>query len=401
MNTTPKTPRATGLCMTAAATAVLLVAGAAPSSATEGGKGRPVVVHPGQSIQAAVDQAAPGATIRIRAGEYHEAVCVDGKGLTIRGAGADKTIIKPPAEFAATACWDAPEEVSGIQFNYPVDAHGARGSATVKDLQTQDHPSYGIGGLGVDGFTVERTKGVGHGLYGVIATAGSSRITITDNVEEGTERVTEFGVADSGTAGISVGDSAEADARVEGNTVSGWNLGIFARESRGGLIADNTVSNNCVGVLVFDDAATELPDTVTNIIGGDWDVVGNSSTANNRLCYAGRDGSLIVSGIGMQVTNADDVLVQGNTITGNFPVVPDGVVPNSPPGGLSVLSLPSPTGGADPGQAENIRVIENTFRDNAPFDITELDFGFFPGEDGNVYEYNDCTTSLPADICGS
>src|SRR4051794_15624415 len=41
------------------------------------------VVAPWDSIQAAVDHAASGDTIRIEAGTYQEAVCVDGKGLTI------------------------------------------------------------------------------------------------------------------------------------------------------------------------------------------------------------------------------------------------------------------------------------------------------------------------------
>ncbi|HET9117711.1 MAG TPA: hypothetical protein VFN75_06500, partial [Pseudonocardiaceae bacterium] len=63
------------------------------------------------------------------------------------------------------------------------------------------------------------------------------------------------------------------------------------------------MTGNCVGVLVFDDSATEIPDTTRHVVGGDWKVTGNTSVANNRYCIAGRDGSQRVSGVGMLVTN--------------------------------------------------------------------------------------------------
>ena len=56
------------------------------------------------------------------------------------------------------------------------------------------------------------------------------------------------------------------------NDVRGYNLGIFARESRSGAIRNNYVSGNCVGILIFDDAATEVPDFSRNVEGGDWQV---------------------------------------------------------------------------------------------------------------------------------
>lgn len=179
----------------------------------------------------------------------------------------------------------------------------------------------------------------------------------------------------SGTAGVSVGDSAGARAYIAGNWVRGYNLGVFVRESRTGRITGNTVTGNCVGVLVFDDSATEIPDTTRHVVGDDWKVAGNTSVANNRYCIAGRDQSQRVSGVGMLVTNADHVLVTGNTIRGNHPVIPAGGNPlTSPAGGLIPLSLASPPGtnppgAVDPGLVEYVRVVGNTIRNNLPVDI--------------------------------
>ncbi len=52
-----------------------------------------VIVQPGQSIQAATDQAAEGMVICLSAGIFEESVKIT-KSLTLRGAGREQTIIK-------------------------------------------------------------------------------------------------------------------------------------------------------------------------------------------------------------------------------------------------------------------------------------------------------------------
>lgn len=380
-------------CLAVAAASCLLFAGTSSASWATGHnrhQSRTWVVHPGQSIQATVNRAKSGDTIKIAAGVYAEAVCVVGKGLTVTGAGADATILVPPRVLTKTPCWTpgAPEgqpieDVSALKFLYPDKP------VTVSHLQTKGHPESGIVAWGAHGFTVKHTKGVGHRIYGILATAGSTNIVIRNNVEQG---VVVNGRG--GTAGISVGDSAAANAVIRDNYVTGLNLGIFVREASYGTVTHNTVRNNCVGILVFDDSTTEKPTVTGTIDGSHWKVTKNESVANNRLCFAGRDGSLRVSGVGMAVVNVADVEVRGNVIRDNKPSAPADVL-NFPSAGLGILTVPSPTGGPDPGPAKNVRVSKNVFKNNSPLDI-------ILGSNGPniVFRGNYCRASNPAGLCG-
>jgi parallel beta-helix repeat protein len=400
----------------------LTLAALPTSAALAGGHGGATLeVHPGESIQAAVDAARSGDTIKIAPGWYEEAVCVDHKGLTIEGAGAGATTISwpewdsiadlPPA--ASTPCWEAQEaadaeddpttladDVSGLFFLYPDSP------VTVSGLTTRNHPASGIATWGADGYAVHDTAGIGHERYGVMA-AASTDISITHNYEKG---ITRSAPVYAGTGGVGLGDSDAADADISGNYVKGYNLGIFVRESRGGQITGNLVTGNCVGVLFFDDSATEVPDTSHSVEGGDFTISGNASIANNRYCIAGRDGSQRVSGVGMSITNADHVQVVNNAIKDNHPVVPEGQDPiNYPPAGLNLVSFApppgtSPPGAEDPGLVSYIDVIGNYFADNQPVDIwvTRPIPGTLllePGP-GIVIRDNQCTTSDPAGLCG-
>ncbi|WP_138732804.1 right-handed parallel beta-helix repeat-containing protein [Modestobacter excelsi] len=402
----------------------LMLAALPASAAVAGGHGHggsTLVVHRGESIQAAVNAARSGDTIRIEAGNYREAVCVDHKGLTIVGAGAGATTISWPRwnnvadlpTATPTPCWEAQEaadaeddpstlndDVSGLFFLYP-DA-----PVTVSGLTTKNHPASGIATWGANGYAVHDTAGIGHERYGVMA-AASKNISMSNNHEKG---VTRAAPVYAGTAGVGLQDSDAAAADILGNYVEGYNLGVFVRESRGGEIAGNTVTGNCVGILFFDDSATEVPNTNGHVHGGDFTIHDNTSVANNRYCIAGRDGSQRVSGVGVSITNADHVKVVNNTITGNHPVVPAGEAPiNYPPAGLNLISFApppgtSPPGAEDPGLVEHIKVIGNHFADNQPVDIwlTRPIPGTLllePGP-GIVFRDNQCTTSDPAGLCG-
>jgi parallel beta-helix repeat protein len=389
--------------------------------------GPTIVVHPGQSIQAAVNNAPAGATIKLDAGTWTEAVCIQNKGLNIVGAGRDRTVITWPTwktlnDLRAVpasmitpgaACWQAWEnndlddnggggtladDVSGLFFLNPT------GPVSVANLTTKNHPANGIIGWGANGFTVYGTSGESHERYGILA-AASRNIKISGNVENaGTPRPAPYF---AGTAGVSLGDSKDAQASIIDNQVNGYNLGVFIRESSGGVASGNRVTGNCVGILFFDDSATEIPDVNGHIEGGNFTLTLNTSVANNRYCIAGRDGSQRVSGVGMAVVNADHVKVVGNTIRDNHFAVPSGQDPLTfPPGGLILLSLqppPDQNNVVDPGLVSYVTVTGNTILNNFPVDIwvTRAVPGTplrAPGPKISVFA-NRCGVSDPAGLC--
>jgi parallel beta-helix repeat protein len=104
------------LLLSLAAVAGLLLAGS-PAHA----KGSLVVPRDFPTIQAAVDAAAPGDTIKIESGVYTEEVVI-GKDLDLRGAGAGATTIKSPAALTPYAH----DMFTGTPFTAIVRvAHGA------------------------------------------------------------------------------------------------------------------------------------------------------------------------------------------------------------------------------------------------------------------------------------
>jgi len=379
-----------------------------------------IVVHPGESIQAAVDRAANGDTIKLDAGTWTEAVCINGKGLTIVGAGRDLTKIvwpnwgpnnPPPEPTTGLTCWRTwagadlegnpttlRDDVSGLFFLNPA------GPVNVSGLQTVNHPANGIIVWGGNNANINNTKGTAHERYGVLA-AASTNVVIQNNIEQGLDRGAPFY---SGTAGVSIGDSPYANANVAGNRITGYNLGVFIRESRSGVVSGNTVSGNCVGVLLFDDSATEIPNVNGHVLGGNFTLTGNTSTANNRYCIAGRDGSQRVSGVGMAIVNADHVVVKSNVIRNNVPIVPSGQSGLTfPPGGLVLLSLAPPpdvNNAVDPGLVSYVTVTGNTIQYNVPVDIWVT--RAVPGTPlraagpGIVISNNTCGVSDPRGLCG-
>src|SRR4051812_43919905 len=68
------------------------------------------VVQPGQSIQAAINHAQPGDTIRIKAGTYRENLDIAKNGIRLVGDGA---ILRPPARPTPNVCAED-GSVSGI-----------------------------------------------------------------------------------------------------------------------------------------------------------------------------------------------------------------------------------------------------------------------------------------------
>ena len=136
-----------------------------------------------------------------------------------------------------------------------------------------------------------------------------------DNAEYGLARFDSIGgvvryntVTGGGEAGIYLGDSADAGAKVQHNVVSKAQFGIFVRHSSGIEVKNNQAYGNCQGILVLDDGETGGVSNIT--------VENNVVSSNNEACPATHDGPALQGG-GILLLGATDSEVSWNIVRNN------------------------------------------------------------------------------------
>ncbi|MGW8064053.1 right-handed parallel beta-helix repeat-containing protein [Streptomyces ziwulingensis] len=337
--------------------------GAAPAPA-----GRTThVVHPGESIQKAVDAAVPGDTVLVTPGTYHESVTVSTPRLTLRGMGRT-TVIRPSTKKAAEddACAGGG---NGICV-FGTKDRNVKG-VTVAGLTVTGFTRTGLLSAATDGLTVRNVTAVKNGVWGIAQERSVHGIfrgnTARDNGDAGiflANTITaEEGAAD--TQGTEV-----AHNRVEGNRI-----GITVRRLRNLAVADNHVTGNCAGVFVVGDENKPKA--------GDLVVRDNHVVRNNRSCPK-TERLPALQGSGIVLTGTEKVLVADNTVEGH-----SGKSPLS--GGIVLFkSMVGVTG-------EKNEVNGNRLRDNAPADLVSTETG--DAARSNTFEGNTCGTSKPAGMC--
>lgn len=329
------------------------------------------MVGPGQSIQAAVDQASPGDTVLIKPGVYHQSVQIRTNGITLRGSGDFRggTVIEPPASFPKTLC-NAAFGPTGVcilakKVNTMTGAVITPVRAdTVTGLMVSGFPANGVFGYGTVGLRVTRVVAVNDGGYG-ISRFVSTQTLFANDIAIGNHE-----------AGFYVGDSPDADTVVRDDLAVGNQFGIFIRHAREVLVADNRVRGNCQGILVLDDGQ---PGGAGNAVIRD-----NSVFKNNKFCAAHGDTPVATQGGGILLLGATRTLVTHNSVGGN-----SGKQINS--GGIVVVSAKALTKGSDP----NFDTIafNTAFRDH-PADLIWDTTGVHV-----TFRGNHCGTSIPPGLC--
>ncbi|MEV5904677.1 right-handed parallel beta-helix repeat-containing protein [Streptomyces sp. NPDC052127] len=357
--------------------------GAAPPVAAH----RVHVVHPGESIQKAVDAAQPGDTVLLTYGTYHESVEVSTPGLTLRGVGRG-TVLEPEA---GASTGTAPSTGSGAAKTGKTGKDGKAGKAanscaaggngicvvgtkdhnvddvTVASLTVSGFAKTGLYATEADGLTVRRVTAVKNGVWG-IATEHSVHGVFRNNTAR-----------DNGDAGLFLANTVKEEQGatdtegtvVEHNRLEGNRIGVTVRRLRNLTLAGNHLTGNCAGVFVVGDENKPKAGFVT--------VRDNRIERNNKSCpKTARLDAL--QGSGIVLTGAEDSLVTRNVIKDN--------VGKSPLSGGIVLfkSFVGTT-------SERNRISDNLLRGNSP-DLVNTDTG-----KGNTFEGNSCRTSKPAGLC--
>jgi parallel beta-helix repeat protein len=318
------------------------------------------IVGPGESIQRAVNAAAPGNTILVR-GTHHETVVIRKDGITLTG---DDAVLKPPNR--PTSPCGPSGGPSGFCLRGNVNPQTGNVSEYVEDVTVtgftiRNFPGTGIVTLGARNATLANNRAFGNHEYGIFAIT-STGTRIVSNVTSGSE-----------DAGLYVGDSPRANATVASNETYGNALGILVRNALGGSISANSVHNNCLGVFFVADAPGPA---------GAFEVRGNMVKNNTRSCPP--HGPVPpLSGIGIALAGARDVKLQGNHILGNVPSGPSAIHY----GGAVVVR------GIEGTPPRGNSVVGNTIQRNRP------DIFWDKSGSGNRFVGNGCKTSKPGGLC--
>ena len=243
--------------------------------------------------QRAMIRAKPGDVIAFGAGtfDFTRTLSLDVEGVTIRGAGSDKTILR----FANQTTGSGGE---GLLIT--------TGGCTIEDLAIEDPRGDALKVSGADGVTIRRVRAEwtegpspdsgGYGLYSV-----ESRNVLI-------EHCVAIGASD---AGIYVGQCENAIVRR--NEARQNVAGIEIENTIGADVYENLATDNTGGMLVF--ALPNLPKKE----GRQCRVFGNVIDSNNRENFA-RPGQMvgdIPPGVGLLIIAHDDVEVFENTFSDN------------------------------------------------------------------------------------
>ncbi len=322
-----------------------------------------LVVHPGESIQAAVNLAPAGAEIDVEPGVYAEAVTVAKPGIHLEGHrdrhGMGVTLVNPGG---------APNGifVSSTGAGFELSYFTVRG--------------FGENGVilsGVDGFVLSHVTATDNGEYGLFPILSAHGI-IAD--------CTASGHRDTG---IYVGLSTDvfiARSRAFANVV-----GFDVENSSHIRLIGNESYNNTAGILV-----TLLPGlqvkTASDVV-----VVGNFVHDNNHVNFGdpGDEVSALPPGIGILVLGVDQVTIVANVVTHNDSA--GIVVGSSLLFGLFAGIPPAAFADIEP-NADGVRVVGNWVKGNGHASALP-----FPGGDllwdgtgtGNWWAGNQFDTSFP------
>jgi len=314
------------------------------------------------TIQAAVDAANPGDTVRVSPGIYHENVLVAKDNITIKGQSG------------------AVLDGTGLPGNSGITVRSSSPSARINGfkltgLQIQNYSRNGVILIRVDNYQIEDGKYINNEEYGIFPIRSSHGLIRANQV------------SGSNDTGIYIGQSQ--DAVIKGNYVSDCTVGIEVEVSSNITVKDNTATGNTIGM-----TAVVLPGlslTVTT----DIQIIDNTFDNNNRANPVTDPTDILSqlpSGSGLLIFGADHVMARDNKLARNNSV------------GIAVAQLSPALASLDPRIdpfPDYNEIIDNVVMENgsnpdpriAPFPPSDLIWDF--SGTGNCWSDNTFNTAFP------
>ena len=278
------------------------------------------------TIQAAVDAAAPGDTIVVPPGRYHETVTITKSGITIRGT---RGAVLDASGFAVGI-----RAVSGP--GGPTCPPATLSDLTIDGLRIEHASFTGVFFRGVDGFAIRNGDYVDNAAYAVFPVCSRDGV-IERNAASGSD-----------DAALYVGNSH--DVVVQHNFVTDSTAAVEIENSTDIVVRRNTAVGNTAGILAF--VLPGLPVPMTD----DVLIADNVVARNNRPNPILPDEDIIgrvPTGSGILSLGADRVVITGNVVTGNDSF---GIA-------VGALPVPNPDPRVDPEPDDN-RVEGNVIKAN-------------------------------------
>lgn len=258
----------------------------------------------GESIQAAIDAAAPGDVIKVLPGDYME---------PDSGSAAAIRITKPLKLIARSSLPDGPKVRILPNPDVPTQRHGI----LVEPANPGDPD---VDGVLIKGFTVEGFDKMGIWLRHVRNYKIKNNESI-NNLENGifptlsANGLVKKNVA-YGSLDAALWVEASENVRVIKNEVALSPTGLEVTVSKNILIKGNVIHDNTVGLGLYHPSAASLPPLGGD---GDWDVIGNHIYDNN-LPNPAPPGSLsseLPRGAGVLLLGVDRVTMSKNRVENN------------------------------------------------------------------------------------
>ncbi len=305
-----------------------LVHGALPPRSADA-IGQTLIVNPGDSIQAAVEVAKPGDTIRVMPGIYTETVYIDKDDIHLVGviqAGERATL-------------------DGLgKLNDAILYSG--NNILIENFKITRYKGNGIMSQAGNNFEIRNNLVIDTGIYGIFPQLGSNGL-IEHNVVSG--------IAD---AAIYVGMSD--NIHVAHNEVFDSVAGIEIENSRHAIVENNYTHHNTGGILAF--ITPGLPIKTTYDV-----IIRNNFILDNNTPNFGAPGSTvsgIPAGTGILVMAADDVIIEGNIIVNNKVA---GILINDHANASGLTLDPD----ADP-NPDRVMILDNVMQNNGYDTIDEV-----------------------------
>ncbi|TQV70145.1 cytochrome-c peroxidase [Exilibacterium tricleocarpae] len=241
-----------------------------------------IKVKDGDSIQAAVKKAQPGDTILVYPGTYNESVYIDKDSITVRGV----------IEEGEWPTLDGEKKLNDAVLY-------SGNNITIEQLKIIRYKGNAIMGQAGNNYVIRHNWVIDTGVYGIFPQFGENGL-IEYNVLSGIE-----------DAAIYVGMCDHVDVRH--NEVFNNVAGIEIENTRHAIVENNYVHNNTGGILTF--ITPGLPIKTTYDV-----IIRNNFVVNNNTPNFGVEGSLVSkvpAGTGIIVMAGDDVVIEGNIISGN------------------------------------------------------------------------------------